>query len=86
VSNVLRRMDGRVQVWSYSVGHGLLLLRRAKQEAIATRIDCLFIGTRFMCVPSYVDDVSIHELESGDTVGLGLSSIVDSLEGSTRPI
>jgi hypothetical protein len=52
----------RFVVFSYSVGHGLLLLRSSKTNASPTRLDMLIQDVRVMEIRSSFDGIRIEEV------------------------
>jgi hypothetical protein len=59
-SNIDHR--GKFQLWSYSVGHGLLLLRSPKSKVRATQVDILFKNVAALKIPTVFNDVHIKEV------------------------
>ena len=53
---------GSFAVWSYTIGHGRLLIRRVKSSSDPHRIDILFKDSGWICLPSSLDDLSIQEV------------------------
>jgi hypothetical protein len=60
------RFDGRFALWSYTIGHGRLLLRRTKSAEHPTRVDILFKDVGWMCIPTDIADVRIQEATSDE--------------------
>ena len=58
---MIAHFDGPFSVWSYSVGHGRLLLRRTKSDIYSTRLDVLFKNVGAICMPMTFDSLSITE-------------------------
>jgi hypothetical protein len=56
------RFQGAFAVWSYTIGHGRLLLRRPKAPGFPTRVDVLFKDTGWFCLPMTFDDLEIREV------------------------
>jgi len=52
-----------VQVWSYTVSHGQLLLRATKDRDHLTRVDVLFKGVGAMQLPSVMQSLTVKEAE-----------------------
>jgi len=51
------------QVWSYTVGHGRLLLRSPKAPAQPTRVDILFTDVRAVEIRTNLSSLTIQEAE-----------------------
>jgi hypothetical protein len=49
------------QVWAYTVGHGQLLLRSTKSEAVATRVDVVFKNVRHVDLPTSMTGLHIEK-------------------------
>jgi hypothetical protein len=49
----------RFQVWSYAVGHGLLLLRSTKNGEHDTQVDVLFTNVSFLSLPTLFEHLHI---------------------------
>lgn len=69
--DVLHHLDplvigGRVQVWTYASGHGVLLLRRVIQSQHQTRVDVAFLNVVHIDIPCVFDGISISEFDSGE--------------------
>jgi hypothetical protein len=62
--------DRRFQVWSYTVGHGQLLLRATKTDERPTRIDVLFKGVKEFHLPTLCDGLSITEASDEEVLKL----------------
>jgi hypothetical protein len=60
------RFDGPFAVWSYTVGHGRLLLRRTKSATHPTRVDVLFKNVGWVCLPMNFDGLQIKEAAPGE--------------------
>lgn len=58
--------QGMFQIWSYSVGHGQLLLRSTKSPDRPTQIDILFTDVAAICIPTTFDGVEVHEVDAAD--------------------
>lgn len=58
----IARFDGEFIVWSYTIGHGRLLLRRTKSIVHATRVDILFKNVALICLPMSFEDIRIEEV------------------------
>ncbi len=54
--------EGEFAVWSFTIGHGRLLLRRAKSKEHPTRVDILLKDVGWMCVPVNFTNVRIREV------------------------
>jgi len=52
---------GRFQLWSYTVSHGQLLLRRNKGPGFPTRVDILFKDVAAVHLPTSFDDLELAE-------------------------
>jgi hypothetical protein len=63
------------QIWNYSVGHGLLLLRSPKATGRPTRIDVLFTDVRVIELRTSLSTLNIEEVE-----------LADVAERATKPI
>jgi hypothetical protein len=59
-------VPGRVQVWSYTVGHGQLLLRRPKSDHHPRRIDILFKAVSEVHLASSFDNLRVLEVSLDD--------------------
>ncbi len=64
------KIGGSVAIWSYTIGHGRLLLRRTKSSAHPHRIDILFKDTGWICLPSSLDDLTIQEVSIDEAAEL----------------
>jgi hypothetical protein len=62
--NPLFESDRMFVVFSYSMSHGLLLLRSRKAGRFLTRIDILFQDVRAMELRSWFTGVSIEQVEA----------------------
>lgn len=54
--------DRSFVIFSYSINHGLLLLRSKKAGKISTRLDVLFQDVRAMEIRSWFDGLKIEEV------------------------
>jgi hypothetical protein len=76
MKNVIVNFSRRFQVWSYTVGHGQLLLRSTKDAQNSTQVDVLFKNVGLVSLPTFFDGLTViestkQELESsGLTTGL----------------
>jgi hypothetical protein len=70
--NRLFKYDGRFQWWSYTVGHGQLLLRSTWSAARPTQVDILFKDVVAVSLPTSVDDIEILESDITDEPGLAV--------------
>jgi hypothetical protein len=68
--NEILRFEGSFAVWSYTIGHGRLLIRRTKSSAHPHRIDILFKDSGWICLPSSLDDLTIQEVPIDDAAEL----------------
>jgi len=57
---------GCFEVWSYTVGHGCLLLRSTKSAERQTQVDILFKDVGLICLPARFDGCTITEIEISD--------------------
>ena len=64
----------RFQVWSYAVGHGLLLLRSTKNEEHDTQVDILFTNVSFMSLPTLCEHVHIVEVPKEKLMNLPIQA------------
>jgi hypothetical protein len=55
---------GLVQWWLYTIGHGQLLLRRAKSAELPRRVDILFKDVTEVHMLSHFDNLRLLELRS----------------------
>jgi hypothetical protein len=62
MSAEIARYDGSFAVWSYTIGHGRLLLRRPKSAAFPTRVDILFKNVAWVSLPMNMEGLRIDEL------------------------
>lgn len=53
---------GEFAIWSYTVGHGRLMLRRPKTLEHPTRVDILLKDVGWMCLPTSFADIQIQEM------------------------
>ena len=60
--------DRHFQIWTYGVGHAMLLLRSVKSEDHATRVDVLFVAVDHLDLPTSFDGLRVER--SGDTFQL----------------
>jgi hypothetical protein len=51
----------RFQLWTYTVGHGQLLLRSPKASGLPTRIDVLFKNVAALHLPTMLNGLAISE-------------------------
>jgi len=58
--------EGSFALWSYTVGHGRLLLRRTKSSDRPTRVDVLFKDVGWLCMPAQFDGITISEADPGE--------------------
>jgi|ERR1700722_9943333 len=66
-------LQRRFQIWAYSVGHSLLLLRSNKSSEFSTRVEILFSGVAALKLPTTFEGLSIIEVSGQDeTAGLDL--------------
>lgn len=59
MTNQVFDSNRRFQVWSYEVGHGLLLLRSTKNVNNPTQVDLLFTNVAFLSLPVLFDGICI---------------------------
>jgi hypothetical protein len=52
---------GEFAIWSFTIGHGRLLLRRTKSKEHPTRVDILLKDVGWMCIPATFTDIQIRE-------------------------
>ena len=55
------------QMWSYTVGHGQLILRSPKAVGFPTRIDVLFKNVAAMHLPTIMDGLAVSEATEAET-------------------
>ena len=53
--------EGQFAVWSFTIGHGRLLLRRTKSEDHPTRVDILLKDVGWMSLPLNFTNIQIRE-------------------------
>ena len=58
------------QIWSYTVGHGQLLLRSTKTTDFSTRIDVLFKDVGAIHLPMTLDGLALTEATEDEKVEL----------------
>ena len=58
----ITRYEGPFAVWSYTIGHGRLLLRRTKSAALPTRVDVLFKNVGWVVLPMNMEGLRIDEV------------------------
>ncbi len=73
------QFPGRFQVWSYTVSHGQLLLRRAKSNDHPTRVDVLFSNVPYMRLATVFDQLHVSEEDIATLPSLGALSLLDRL-------
>jgi len=56
------------QLWEFKVSHGQLLIRSAKSALHSTNIDFIFRGVSYVCLPRYLDGMTLAEPTSEDLV------------------
>jgi hypothetical protein len=59
MDNQIVQLEGAFAIWSYTIGHGRLLLRRTKTAAHPRRADVLFKDAGWICLPSSMEGVTI---------------------------
>jgi len=57
-----KQFQGEFAVWSFTTGHGRLLLRRTKSDAHPTRVDILLTDVGWMCLPMTFTDLQLREV------------------------
>ena len=66
-----------VQLWSYTVGHGQLLLRATKDRDHPTRVDVLFKGVAAMQLPSVMTSLVVRDAEPDERARILSSTSVE---------
>lgn len=61
----------RYVLWEYTVSHGQLLLRSARDNDNPTRIDVLFKDVGFLHMPDGLDIESIDEISAAEVRAIG---------------
>jgi hypothetical protein len=56
------------QMWSFTVGHGQLLIRSTKSEAHSTRVDILFKNVKSVYLPTLLNDLSISKVQDATVI------------------
>ena len=74
----------RFQVWKYTAGHAMLLLRSVKEVHEPTRIDVLFVDVTRIDMPTTLDGLRIDR--TGDHFRLTGSDWSGSVEASNVAI
>lgn len=74
----------KFQVWLYTVGHRMLLIRSVRTDVCPTRIDVLFSDVSFFALPTWPDGLSLRQWNAshGD-VPIGAAEWVNSHRGVT---
>jgi hypothetical protein len=62
MENPIVQFMGAFALWSFTIGHGRLLLRRTKSSAHPHRVDVLFKDTGWICLPSSLENLTIREV------------------------
>lgn len=62
----IRYPGRRFQLWTYTVGHGQLLLRSTRGEQHATRCEILFKNVARIDLPALIDDLEIEAAAEGE--------------------
>lgn len=57
---------GPFALWTYTIGHGRLLLRRTKSTDHPSRVDVLFKDVGWICIPTQFEGVRIREADSAE--------------------
>ena len=70
MSKKVIRFEGPFAVWSYTVGHARLLLRRTKSRTMPTRLDVLFKNVSGVCLPMNMPDLLIEEASPDEAAQL----------------
>lgn len=63
---IITQFDGPFAVWSYTIGHGRLLVRRTKSGTHQTRVDVLFKDVGAISLPMSFDRLVIEERAEKD--------------------
>jgi len=58
------RYDRDFRVWDYNVSHDQLLIRSPKTPDRPTNIDIVFVGVRYMDIPTHFQCLEVSEGES----------------------
>ena len=61
---------GEFAIWSYTIGHGRLLLRRTKSSEYPSRVDILLKDVGWISMPTAFTDVVIREARLGEMEGV----------------
>jgi hypothetical protein len=56
--------SGEFAIWSYTIGHGSLLLRRTKSGSHPTRVDVLLKDVSWVCMPTTFIDLQLRQLDA----------------------
>lgn len=80
------QLGGRFQVWSYTVSHGQLLLRRTKSREHPTRFDVLFSNVAYMGLATVFDELDLSEADISVFPALGALSLSDRVIYAVRGI
>jgi hypothetical protein len=57
------KYGGRFQMWSYTVGHGQLLLRRTPSATNKKLVDILFVDVKSISLPASIDELEVMVAE-----------------------
>ena len=71
----------RFQLWTYTVGHGQLLLRSPKTTNLPTRIDVLFKNVAAIHLPTILDGLVVSEAAGLESEELSVQCDPSRLEG-----
>ncbi|MFT3887730.1 MAG: hypothetical protein QM713_06160 [Arachnia sp.] len=80
---VIEQTDRLFQVWAYSVGMARLLLRSAKSETFATRLDVLFQNVKAMKLPAVLEGLVVAEADPVEAAGISTETGLLTSEDTT---